>query len=921
MADTARSSRKPITRRNPMGKTKKVTFAPDPTACPQQLPDQCGAVETNKDLLSGRDREILDYVNQRIIDELPQLEIAEMGIYVYTTEQLRREGKLIDNPDLDPKTINGVNDRKLGTTDRALACQTCNKGICDGHLGYVELAAPLYHPMFLKSVAHILTCLCPSCGQLLITQQEAESAGLLKYTGRQRLKHMAEYCSKTVRCVRGAKCQDLPRIYKGQEKDDIITYTELGEKSKSGTVLTPNDALTILKALDNHEDQIKLLGFSPLSPPSALIMELFPVIPPIARPPADIGGMILNDNLTKVYAPIVRVNNQIAEKMRKRESNITNELTSTLKFLIRHIMQNSDGRMKQPAVLECFTKRIKGKGGHIRSNMMGKRKNLTLRTVANPEPSLEFGEILIPRELAKTLTYPEKVNQINRAALQKLFSEGKVVRFTIGSGEHNGVSFKVNEYKRRNYKLRIGDTVHRWLQNGDYVVVNRQPTLHRFGMVGARVRLSDKLDTLVIGLHLSITTALNADFDGDELNVHVPQTLDEISEVAHLTNMTECIMHEGTNKSVAALVFNNLLLMPLLTDEGMMLEPSEFYDLIFEAFPDHSFPIEEHKARMARFNIPLYSGRSAFSALLPNNFNYRKGNVRIINGVLVQGVLTKDHVGNTHNSIIQALIQFSGSQKAAAEFITRASHMMDRFSQEYPVSIGLGDCYPKNRDEHQSQRNSAITRMKRAAIALGSTKTTDPSEEQRREAEMVAHITVPQDQMAKKAMDNLDPRNTFILALLSGAKGSRFNITQIMSMLGQQFIYGKRPSTPLPYFLKDDKDPEARGFVSGSFARGLNPAEFMYHIMAARIGILDTATRVSDTGALQRRLIKFLESVRYEADGTVVNAGGQIIQFLYGEDGFSAAEMVKQPSTVGTVVSFIDLTNVTDGINNSHGYL
>ena len=237
-----------------------------------------------------------------------------------------------------------------------------------------------------------------------------------------------------------------------------------------------------------------------------------------------------------------------------------------------------------------------------------------------------------------------------------------------------------------------------------------------------------------------------------------------------------------------------------------------------------------------------------------------------------------------------------------------------------PTTVGLSDCMNIDPDAHENRVKIEIARMKKAVLALAGDRDMSKAEAERLEREILAWIEQPAGKINKTVMGDLDPDNSFMISLNSGAKGSKFNLQQIMGILGQQFMRGERPNYNLPYFQEGSQDPEARGFITNSFFGGLNLPDYIFHVASSRFGVLDTATKVSDTGSTQRLLMKFMENYRVSPDGSVVDAVGNIISYGYGVDGFEAANLVQQPSAIGPVVSFMDLSNETGRLNNKYGY-
>ena len=148
------------------------------------------------------------------------------------------------------------------------------------------------------------------------------------------------------------------------------------------------------------------------------------------------------------------------------------------------------------------------------------------------------------------------------------------------------------------------------------------------------------------------------------------------------------------------------------------------------------------------------------------------------------------------------------------------------------------------------------------------------------------------DKTGASAKKSLTEFNNFKVMVVAGSKGSDINVSQVIACVGQQNVEGKRipfgfRKRTLPHFIKDDYGPESRGFVENSYLAGLTPPEFYFHAMGGREGLIDTAVKTAETGYIQRRLIKAMESLMVNYDGTVRNAVGQLIQLRYGEDGLA----------------------------------
>ena len=329
----------------------------------------------------------------------------------------------------DPKTsgTGTVYDERMGcSTDANEKCVTCGlKKECWGHFGYIELAEPILHPMFVKMIITFLECFCKKCYKLLLSEDQLELHGFMKLRGERRFKKIIEKLEKTHMCCH---CNSPnPEI---TNKDNVISMEYKQKKSdtneKISIELTAED---IKKIFDNvSNDDVILLGLDPkLTHPKNLILTLLPVIPPCSRPYVVADGNICDDDLTYQLIEIIKINNQLANSEKLSEQKYVRAIQS-LNFRISTMFNNSKGKAKHPTdkrPLKCIKARVVGKGGRLRNNMMGKRVDFSARTVIGSEPTLKLGQVGVPHELTKIHTKHETVTPYNIEWLTELVNEGK----------------------------------------------------------------------------------------------------------------------------------------------------------------------------------------------------------------------------------------------------------------------------------------------------------------------------------------------------------------------------------------------------------------------------------------------------------------------------------------------------------------
>ena len=273
-------------------------------------------------------------------------------------------------------------------------------------------------------------------------------------------------------------------------------------------------------------------------------------------------------------------------------------------------------------------------------------------------------------------------------------------------------------------------------------------------------------------------------------------------------------------------------------------------------------------------------GKRLCSVLFPPDFWYKNGGVEIINGVLIKGRLTKKNMGPSPNSIVQSLYKNYGAE-VTRRFITDATFLFNWYLGIRGLTVGIKDCQPKSPELFRREKaiivNTINIEVKRVTTDFKRDfpKATE-FEKSQHEEKIDEIITLNTDKIKRTLTESLPPTNAIRIMADSGAKGKLNDTTKIMGLLGQQYVPNKRPEKMisrgkrwLSSFSVDDDSIEARGFVKNSFYEGLDPDEFFAHSMASRIGLCNTAIKTADIGALQRRMVKSMEDLIAEYDGSV----------------------------------------------------
>ena len=491
------------------------------------------------------DTEIYTYDNDRI-KAICKLEFGILGNNeIKNISALGKDTNGIEIPDLydvlEPKR-NGLIDPRMGTTDNSIDCATCgyNNAYCIGHFGHINLAEPVFHIGFLSYIKKILGCICIRCSKLLVNKNEKEIEEILKNkTGKNRLNEIRKLVKNVTYCQKSNYGCGTPvpkiklEIKKTTGAINLIAESlsaELDEnkekKKKEPLLLTPDIVYDILKNISNTD--CILMGMDPKnSRPEDMIIKTFPVPPVQVRPSAKAESMssTLEDDLTHKLADIIKANLRLRKHKETINENTAKYSNDHIHFLQYHCATYLDNESlslpkseQKGKAIKSLSSRLSGKEGHFRGHLMGKRTDFSARTVIGSDPSIEINELRVPVNIAKSLTFPEVVTKHNIEHLKKLVRNG--------SNEYPGANFVFPlsslvpgkrilpidlRYKKEGTDLRYGDVVERHLLNGDIVLFNRQPTLHKVSMMGHRIKVINNPNVNSFGMSVYVCKPYNAD--------------------------------------------------------------------------------------------------------------------------------------------------------------------------------------------------------------------------------------------------------------------------------------------------------------------------------------------------------------------------------------------------------------------------
>ncbi|MEW6009989.1 MAG: DNA-directed RNA polymerase subunit A' [Euryarchaeota archaeon] len=862
--------------------------------------------------------------------------ISQINFGLMSPEDIRKMSvtKIVtpDTYDEDGYPIeNGLMDPRLGVIDPSLKCRSCGSkgGDCQGHFGSINLARPVIHVGFADTIHKILRSTCHSCGRILLTASEiADYKDKIEY-----LMNNEDSLTNIIKDIytvaRRDKCPHCEEEQEDVKIDKPVSIVEGNYK------LTPSEVRERLEIIPD-EDAL-LLGVNPeVARPEWMILTVLPVPPVTVRPSITLEtGERSEDDLTHKLVDILRINQRLKENMEAGAPQlIVEDLWELLQYHVTTYFDNEasgvpPARHRSGRPLKTLAQRLKGKEGRFRSNLSGKRVNFSARTVISPDPYISINEVGVPDLIAKEVTVPVHVTEWNMEEMKECIRNG--------SNVHPGANYVIrpDDRKIRIYeetkeavidKLEPGYIVERHLKDGDIVLFNRQPSLHRMSMMAHEVRV---LPYKTFRLNLCVCPPYNADFDGDEMNMHVFQTEESRAEAKTLMRVQEHILSPRFGGPIIGGIHDHISGAYLLTRESAIFTEEQVFQILRKA----KMPLPDRTGE-------TWSGKQIFSLLLPNDLNMvykaeicRKCDeclkreckndayVVIEDGQLLSGVMDEKAYGAFAGKILDHIVKEYGTDRArefldastklAISGIMKAGFTTSTNDEEIPLEAKERiEIHLRKAEEKVDQLIEAYENHELEALP-------GRSLEETLEMKIMQVLGEARDKSGEIAESYFDiNENHAVIMALTGARGSMLNLTQITACVGQQSVRGGRidrgyNERTLPHFRKGELGAKARGFVHSSYKEGLDPIEFFFHAMGGREGLVDTAIRTAQSGYMQRRLVNALQDLNIKEDGTVMDNRGVIIQTTYGEDGVDPAK-----SDYGKVV---DLDKLIDEMRIKSG--
>uniref|UniRef100_A0A6C0KU07 DNA-directed RNA polymerase n=1 Tax=viral metagenome TaxID=1070528 RepID=A0A6C0KU07_9ZZZZ len=829
----------------------------------------------------------------------------------------------------EPK-IGGLFDPRMGVLDNGKMCRTCGQTNhnCPGHFGHYRLTRPVYYIQFHAMIMNVLKCICISCSKLRIDKDLHTE--LLNRKGEVRWKEVLALSSNIKRC--GQECEDgcgapLPDKFTREGIARIVAHYQIGDGDKKQTMQKPLEVEYVHRLFRRITDEdVDFMGLSRYwCRPDWMICTILRIPPPQVRPSVvQDNNQRSEDDLTHKLFDIIKNDMTLRDKIKGGSSkHVIDEMTNVVQYHVATLVDNdipgvAPSAQRSGRPLKSIQQRLGGKEGRIRYNIQGKRVEFSARSVITPDPNLSVAEIGVPLEIAMNLTRPESVTPYNLDLLYKLVQNGAdkwpgaktIVR-------KDGRMISLKHVKTEEIVLYNGDVVNRHLMDNDILLFNRQPTLHKMSMMGHRVKV---LPYKTFRMNVLTTRPYNADFDGDEMNAHIPQSYEATVELEEIAAVPHHIITPRHAKPMIGVYQDTLVGSYRLTQDGIQFTRREFMNLMMwnKRF-DGAMPV----ARSQEDGRMRWTGQQVLGALMPpinlemgnKSFDKDKGDttessnyVKIVQGDIQQGVIDGDIYMKPSKGIIHVAYNDCGS-KDTVDLLDSLQNTVENFLVLNGFSVGISDLIAdentkKEIDQKIQEKKKQVEQVILQVHLDLFDNNTGKTNQQEFEDQIFGILNQATSDAGSTGQKSLSSENRLLAMVRSGSKGEPLNVAQMMACLGQTAIEGKRvpygfTDRTLPHYKKYDDSSEARGFIESSFIRGLTPQQFFFHAMSGREGLIDTAVKTADTGYIQRQLIKSMEDLTVQHDGTVRDANNNIIQFHYGEDGINPTKIETQTLSIG----------------------
>lgn len=756
----------------------------------------------------------------------------------------------------------GLMDLRLGAIDPGVRCRTCGKRVkeCPGHPGSIELARPVIHIKYVPLIELCLRSFCSHCGKLTLSDEKQKGMTPAERAKKARDAKKCPHCNEQLVRVKLEK----PTTFYVEKRR--LSPIEIRER------------LVLI-----HDEELKKIGINPRATrPEWAILSLLLVPSVTVRPSITLEtGERSEDDLTHKLSDIIRANQRLWENLNAGAPEvIIEDLWDLLQYHVTTFFDNNitripPARHRSGQPLKTITERIKGKEGRIRNNLAGKRVNYSGRSVVSPDPYLKINEVGVPFEVAEIITVSESVTTANLEEIKALVMRGS---------QYPGANYVIRPDGKRKritddlkeeivVELQPGYKVERHLRDGDIVLFNRHPTLHKQGLMAHYVKV---LPGRTFRLHPASAAPYNADYDGDEMNIHSPQNEEALSEARALLDINQNIISSKNNINLVGAVADAVTGVFLLGKDA--LDRSEANQLLFKTGVVNTVRKKQ------------LEGKEVFAQILPKAFANS-----------IPATLNGSKTFGAENGALVKEIDKEFGRQTAVESIERSFTLGMAYLTRKGYTLSL-------RDLNVSEKVKQIT----ADIVSEAEKKTQEvikdfesgqleqmpgkKPEETRETKILQILNGVRTDMSAVVKEHFPPEGNVNKMIQAESGGSMLNVTQMGCSVGQQSLWSRRidfgyNDRTLSFFKKGDLGPEAHGFIKSSYFKGLKPTEFFFGAIAGRDSLMDTALRTPKSGYLYRRLVSALQDLKVEYDGTVRDASENIVQFAYGGDGKDVAKL------------------------------
>ena len=810
-------------------------------------------------------------------------QVESLQFTLFSPDQIKKMSKAkIITPelyDVDGYPVDGgLMDLRLGAIDPGVRCRTCGGRLkeCLGHPGSIELARPVLHIKYTPIIEIFLRSYCSECHRLMIKDKQLE-----KYkAAKDRLKKAKD----TKKCPHCLAEQEKVKL----EKPSTF---RIGKRR-----VFPGEIRERLVRIP--EEEAKLAGIDPnIFRPEWGILTLLLVPPVTVRPSITLeSGERSEDDLTHKLSDIIRANQRLWENLNAGAPEvIIEDLWDLLQYHITTFFDNSISRIpparhRSGQPLKTITERIKGKEGRIRHNLAGKRVNFSSRTVISPDPQLKINEVGVPIEIARVLTVNEKVNTSNIEKLKKIIERKEYPKANYVIRPDGRRKRITDELKKEILEeLDPGYVVERQLVDGDVVLFNRHPSLHKASLMAHFVKV---LPYKTFRIHPAAASPYNADFDGDEMNIHVPQTEEARAEAKTLMDVNQNLMSCKDNSNLLGCVADAVTGDYLLSLAN--LSRADASQLLFQSGID------------SKIDKKSVDGKEIFSKILPE-IDYKGKSksgedIVIKKGHVQSGLMDENAFGVEAGDLIKHLDREVGRQKTI-DVLENAFALGTKYLSGHGFTIAVNDLGVNDKVKDETKKiisnaevktNEIIDKYRDKTLEIIPGKTARET----REIKILQTLNEIRTKIGKVVGEEFPKSNPISTMMSAGAGGNVLNVTQMACSVGQQALWGERikigfSNRTLSFFKEHDLSPKARGFIYSSFLNGVEPQEFFFGAMTGRDALMDTALRTPKSGYLYRRLANALQDIKIEYDGTVRDGARKIIQFKYGDDGKDVSALHK----------------------------